>query len=102
MDPRICDAVAQRQLLMFRYGGALRVVEPHLFGRTTAGHEALSAWMRPGWSRTDPDGAWRMFRADGISDLQALPERFDGPRPDFNPADAHFVETFCRVAGPAE
>ena len=82
---------------MFSYGGVVRVVEPHLYGRTTAGHEALSAWMRPGWSRADPEGGWRMYRLDGVEDLQVLPEGFAGPRPDFNPADPHFVDVFCRV-----
>lgn len=94
---RICEALAARRLLMFVYGGAVRVVEPHLCGVTTAGHDALSAWMRPGWSRTDPDGAWRMFRLDGIAELQALPESFDAPRPDFNPDDPHFVAVHCRL-----
>ena len=97
MDQRICDAIAQRRLLMFGYGGVVRTVEPHLYGRTTAGHEALSAWMRSGWSRADPEGGWRMYRLDGMTELQPLPEQFPGPRPDFNPHDPHFVEIFCRV-----
>ena len=59
MDRRICHAIAEHALLMFGDRGAVRVVEPHLYGRNTAGHDALSAWMRPGWSRTDPDGGWR-------------------------------------------
>jgi predicted DNA-binding transcriptional regulator YafY len=100
MDLRICHAIAERTLLMFGYAGVVRVVEPHLYGVTTAGHEALSAWMRPGWSRQDPEGGWRMFRLDAVTDLQALPERFDAPRPDFNPDDPHFVEVFCRAAPP--
>jgi hypothetical protein len=99
VDVRICEAIASRRLLMFAYGGVLRVVEPHLYGLTTAGHEALSAWMRPGWSRADPQGGWRMYREDGLSALQILPEPFAGPRPGFNPADPHFREIFCGLAG---
>ena len=101
MDLRVCQAIAERRLLMFGYAGAVRTVEPHLYGRTTAGHEALSAWMRPGWSRVDPEGGWRLFRLDTVSKLQLLPETFAGPRPGFNPEDAHFVEVFCRVSAPA-
>jgi hypothetical protein len=97
MDLRVCDAIGRRNLLMFGYRGTVRVVEPHLYGRTTAGNEALSAWMRPGWSRTDPDGGWRMFLLDELADLSILPEQFAGPRPDFNAADRHFIEIFCRV-----
>ena len=97
----ICQAIAERRLLMFSYGGAVRVVEPHLCGRTTAGHPALSAWMRPGWSRADPEGGWRMFRLDALESVQALPDRFDGPREGFNPDDPHFTEIFCRLDGTA-
>ena len=97
MRDDLCRAIAERRLVMFAYGGQVRVVEPHLLGRTTAEHDALSAWMRPGWSRTDPDGAWRMFRLDGIAELQLLPETFDVPRPDFNRDDPHFVEAYCRL-----
>jgi hypothetical protein len=93
----LCKAIAARRLLMFGYGGALRVVEPHLYGRNTAGHEALSAWLRPGHSRTDPDGGWRMYLVDELRELQELPETFDGPRDGFNPRDPHFVEVYCAV-----
>jgi hypothetical protein len=97
MDLRLCQAITERQLVMLTYAGVVRVVEPHLHGRTTAGHEALSAWMRPGWSRVDPSGGWRMFRLDIADALQLLPERFAGARPDFNPDDPHFVEVFCAL-----
>ncbi|HYD51174.1 MAG TPA: hypothetical protein VEA99_01055 [Gemmatimonadaceae bacterium] len=97
MDVRICHAIAERRLLMFAYRGAMRVAEPHLHGETTAGNEALSAWMREGWSRTDPSGGWRMFRLDELSELSILPERFDEPRPGFNPSDPHFTRIFCVV-----
>jgi hypothetical protein len=97
MDARICNAIAMHRLLMFGYRGTVRVVEPHLYGLTTAGHEALSAWLRPGWSRADPVGGWRMFRLDAVERLQSLPEQFAGPRPDFNPEDAHFTQVFCRI-----
>lgn len=97
MDLRICQAIAERRLLIFGYAGAVRTVEPHLHGRTTAGHEALSAWMSAGWSRADPEGGWRMFRLDAITDLQILPQSFAGARPGFNPDDPHFVEVFCRL-----
>ena len=98
MDLRICHAIAERRLLMFGYKGAMRVVEPHLYGRTATGRDALSAWMRPGWSRTDPGGEWRLFHVDALEQLQSLPERFEGPRPDFNPGAPHFVEVYCTIA----
>jgi hypothetical protein len=97
MDTLICAAIARRQLLMFGYGDAIRVVEPHIYGRNTAGHDALSAWLRPGQSRTDPEGGWRMYLVEGLQGLQALPEIFPAPREGYNPDDPHFVEAYCRL-----
>lgn len=100
MDLRLCTAIAERRLLMFGYGGMVRVVEPHAYGRSAEGNELLSAWMRPGWSRTDPQGGWRMYRVDQLELTQMLPETFDGPRPDFNAAEPNIAEVFCQLDGP--
>jgi hypothetical protein len=75
----------------------VRVVEPHLYGVNTAGHEALSAWLRPGFSRTDPAGGWRMFLVSELRELQVLDERFDGPRAGYNPNDPHVPQVYCRL-----
>ncbi len=96
----ICDAIGKRRLLMFGYGDFVRVVEPHMFGVNSAGHEMLSAWLRPGLSRVDPEGGWRMFLVEDLEKLSVLPERFAGARPGFNPSDAHFVDVYCVLDAP--
>jgi hypothetical protein len=98
MDLRICHAVAEKRLLMFTYRGSERVVEPHTYGRTTKHNDALSAWLREGWSQSAPAGGWRMFLVDEISALSILPERFTEARPRYNPNDPIFEEIFCRAA----
>lgn len=99
MNLLIARAIEERRLLMFGYGDLVRVVEPHLYGVTTTGREALSAWMRPGLSRSDPQGGWRMFRAEELRDVQLLPDRFEGPREGFNPDDRNFVRVYRRLVG---
>lgn len=99
MNPVICQAIRTRRLLMFGYGNTVRVVEPHLYGVNTAGHEALSAWLRPGLSRADPDGGWRMYLADEVRGVQALPEIFGSAREGYNPDDPHFTRVYCRIEG---
>src|SRR5687768_1090963 len=97
IDPQICEAITHRNLLMFVYRGQTRVVEPHLYGRTTAGNDALSAWLRPGWSRSTPEGGWRLFLFGEIENLGILPRQFEAPRPGFNPADPTFMTIYCHV-----
>jgi hypothetical protein len=74
----ICQAIGKQRLLMFGYGDVVRVVEPHLFGLNSAGHEMLSAWLRPDQSRSDPEGGWRNYLSDDITNLQMLDETFEG------------------------
>ena len=92
----ICDAIRRRRLLMFAYADQLRVIEPHAYGASSAGHELLSGWMRAGLSRIDPEGGWRNFRMDQLTALQPLDELFI-PRPDYNPEDARWGEVYCRI-----
>jgi hypothetical protein len=99
MRSEICDAIRGRHLLMFGYGDAVRVVEPHIYGVNTAGHEALRAWLRPGQSRTDPDGGWRMFLVDEMRNLQVLDDVFPAPRTGYNPNDRQIPQPFCSLPG---
>ena len=98
----ICEAIQRRRLLMFGYGDFVRVVEPHMFGVNSAGHEMLSAWLRPGHSRSDPDGGWRNYLTSEITNLQMLDEAFERPRPGYNADDPRMRDVFCRLAGADE
>lgn len=102
MDELICRAIAARKLLMFGYGDQVRVVEPHLYGINSAGHEALRAWLRPGLSRAEPEGGWRMYLVPEMRAPQILDEQFAGPRPGYNPNDRHMQRVLCRLPGVAE
>jgi len=97
VNATICEAIRSRRLIMFAYADLIRVVEPHLYGVNSAGHEMLTAWLRPGHSRTDPQGGWRNYRLDDLSRLQRLPEGFDAPRPGFNPNDSRMREVYCAL-----
>ena len=97
----ICEAIARRRLLMFGYGDNVRLVEPHVLGLNTAGHEALSGWLRPGYSRSDPDGGWRMFLLSGMRDVGMMSAEFT-PRQGYNAEDPHFTTILCHVRGGGE
>ena len=97
MRPLICTAISRRRLLMFGYGDLVRVVEPHMFGVNSAGHEMLTAWLRPGHSRSDPDGGWRNYLTSEITNVQMLDETFASVREGFNAADPRMREVFCAL-----
>ena len=101
VNDTICEAIRAKRLLMFGYGDRVPVVEPHLYGVNALEHEVLSAWLRPGHSRADPEGGWRTYRVDEMRRLQMLDQAFDGPRPGFNPDDGRMHAVFCRLEPPA-
>jgi hypothetical protein len=101
MNETICGAIRARKLLMFEYADLMRVVEPHLYGVNSAGHDALTAWLRPGHSRTDPRGGWRMYLVRDMHHVQELDERFERPRAGYNPRDERMQRVHCAVDGRA-
>ena len=98
LDTLICDAIRARKLMMYEYGGLMRIVEPHLYGVNAAGDALLSGWLRPGLSRSDPQGGWRSWRADRIHSAQVLDQQFAGPRPGYNPRDPRMQRVMCALS----
>ena len=97
MNATICEAIRARRLLMFEYADLMRVVEPHLYGVNSAGHDALTAWLRPGHSRVDPQGGWRMYLVSDMHALQPLDETFERPRPGYNARDPRMERVHCAL-----
>lgn len=97
MNVVICDAIRARRLLRFVYDGYERIVEPHLYGVNTAGHEALSAYLVSGWSGSEPEPGWRTYLISEMEGTAALAEGFAGVRGGYNPRDSRMTQLFCRL-----
>ena len=97
MNVIICDAIKARRLLRFFYDGYERIVEPHVYGVNSAGHEAIRGWLARGWSKSEQEPGWRMFLVDEMRDVAAMAEAFPGPRGGYNPDDTQFTEVYCRL-----
>lgn len=55
------EGIQRQRVIRVRYGGYMRLVEPHAIGITTGGHRAVLAWQIEGGSRSDPPSGWRTF-----------------------------------------
>jgi hypothetical protein len=80
MDEVIRSAIANRQLVEFTYHDCRRVAEPHVYG-TLRGKYQLLTYQVGGESRSGGLPNWRRVDLNEISDLRALDQHFDGPRP---------------------
>ena len=93
----ICGAIDAHQLLAFSYEGSERIVEPHLCGHNTAGHDALLASFVRGHSESGARPGWRTYLLPQMHDIRALTETFSSARPGYNPTDGSMRLVYCRL-----
>ena len=92
----IGDAINKRNKIIIYYDGdepggrGLREIEPVCFGYSKADNPVLRAWDYQGASHTaykgeQPLPGWRLFRVDKILSFKPTNEKFNTPRPNYNP-----------------
>ena len=93
----ICEAIRCKKLLQFSYGNHMRVVEPHILGRDSAGHDVLSAYLVRGYSESRKQPYWRFYLLSDLKPLTMVDETFPGPRKGYNPKDPRMLKVYCRL-----
>lgn len=93
MNGHLCKAIEERRLISFGYKGAVRLVEPHVFGMQPSGIDAMVGWQRSGGSGE----AFRFFRLDEVTDLMVLDERFSDPRFGYSRGDRRFARVYAEL-----
>jgi DNA primase len=92
----IVDAIKKRDKIIIYYDGdepggrGLRLIEPVCFGYSKADNPVVRAWDSQGASHTaylgeQPLPGWRLFRADKIFSFKPTGEKFNEPKPNYNP-----------------
>jgi predicted DNA-binding transcriptional regulator YafY len=92
----VIDAIKSKNVLVIYYDGdepggrGLREIEPVCFGYSKVGNPVLRAWDITGASHRDfigkkPLPSWRLFRLDRVNSISLTGEKFNTPRPNYNP-----------------
>lgn len=76
MNQEIIDAIENQNVIKFYYEEELRVVEPHCYGKTTAGNEALRAYQIDGYSSSGKMG-WKMYDLGKAHDITIIEDTFE-------------------------
>ncbi|HXE57238.1 MAG TPA: hypothetical protein VNK43_04495 [Gemmatimonadales bacterium] len=93
----LVQAIQERRLVSFVYGGHRRVVEPHLLGLHAAGEAVLSAYQTQGGSETGDLPGWRTFVLAEVGQVDLLERRFGEARPGYDRDGPGMVEVFARL-----
>lgn len=92
----VVDAIKNKDKVIIYYDGdepggkGLREIEPVCFGYSKADNPVLRAWDKEGASHTaykgeQPLPGWRLFRLDKITSFRKTGEKFNTPKPGYNP-----------------
>ena len=92
----IVNAIKNKDKIIIYYDGdepggrGLREIEPVCFGYSKADNPVLRAWDFQGASHTaykgeQPLPGWRLLRFDKILSFKPTNEKFNTPRPNYNP-----------------
>src|ERR1700733_11289593 len=91
------DSINNKQCIEIVYHGFSRVVEPHTFGNTTAGNDAIRAWQVRGGSVSNEPVGWKLFRLDEMPDVQLLNEAAQAPRQGYKRGDKGMQIIYCQM-----
>lgn len=87
MHQTLINAIRSGQVLSFTYDGLPRTVEPHTYGRSTAGNDVLRSYQTAGQSKTGRVPEWTLMKVNKIVGL-AVSGVFHGTRPDYTRGDS--------------
>jgi hypothetical protein len=97
LDSQLRSAIANRRLIRFAYGGAVRIAEPHDYGMRD-GQTKLLAYQREKAGRKDRNArGWRWLDTAKIQDCTVLEDTFSGTREAADQQHHHWDVLFARV-----
>lgn len=95
MNTSIVNAIKSCKVIQFSYEGELRIVEPHCYGITTKGNEAIRAYQIDGYSSSGTLG-WKMYDLSKAEDIQVLDQAF-GVRDGYKKGDKGMGQIYCEL-----
>ena len=95
--PELCWAIGGRRVVRFLYDGYLRSVEPHVYGVTARGNQALRGYQR-NYGGLTPEPGWHIFRLDRMTGFASTTNTFEHARPGYEAADEVMGGFFARLS----
>ena len=95
MNNQIIEAIENQNIIEFSYEGELRVVEPHCYGKTTAGNEAIRAYQTDGYSSSGKMG-WKIYDLGKANNIHISDDTFN-TRNDYKRGDKGMSEIYTEI-----
>lgn len=95
MNTEIINAIKNQNVITFDYDGDSRTVEPHCYGVTTKGNEAIRAYQIDGYSSSGKMG-WKLYDLSKANDIEVQDETFE-VRDDYKKGDKGMSRIFTEI-----
>ena len=96
MNDIIYTAIKNRHVLSLNYDGYDRLVEPHTYGISKAGHDVLRCYQTAG-GHAKPGHTWDLLLTSKIRALLDTQKQFVGPRPEYRRGDRGMTRIYCEL-----
>ena len=96
MDRRICEAIKSKHLLVFRYDGLPREIEPHSHGTSSKGKEIVRGYQTDGQSWGGPLG-WRLWHVAKMESFRVSESTFADARRGYTRGDLNMHPVHCQL-----
>jgi predicted DNA-binding transcriptional regulator YafY len=97
MHQKIIQAIKDKQVLEIHYHGYTRVVEPHTFGVTKKGRDAIRGYQTAGGSVSGESPGWKVLCLDEIVSLQVSGDQFEVPRQGYKRGDLGMTRIYKEI-----
>ncbi|QGQ97551.1 hypothetical protein EHS13_23005 [Paenibacillus psychroresistens] len=98
MDRIICEAIKNKQIIIFEYDNGIRTVEPFRLGISTQNNKVLRAFQLKNSNESFEKQNWRLFDLSKIHRTQLTLNYFSGLRHDFGYEDTAMIRPYiCEI-----
>lgn len=97
MNPTLCEAIDQGELIEFEYEGLVRIVEPYIYGIGEGGEALLKGFQTGGFNKkNDNSYTWDVYRVEQIGSVQFVGKGFSHERAGYEKNDPMFTTIYCQ------
>ncbi len=95
MNTTIINAIKNQNIIRLDYDGKSRTVEPHCYGITTKGNEAIRVYQIDGYSSSGIMG-WKLYDLSKVDDIEVLDQIFE-VRDNYKKGDKGMSRIFIEI-----
>ena len=97
LDGQLRFAIANKRLIRFTYESAVRIAEPHDYGRRDGADKLLVYQRQKAGRKDDHVRGWRLLETSKIQDCTVLEDSFKGTRESADQHHHHWDVLYARV-----